>query len=201
MRFRVVAILAVPAVFASACATGGARTGPVEVIRYNLGTPITPGSVAVDRGGPGLSTLASDYGRQVDAVANELGRLGFSRVQDGAGATYLLEVGVDRTQIGETRSGPRFGVGLGGGTGGFRGGGVGGGLSTQFGGSTRPVIGSELTVKLRRRSDSTVIWEGNARTQGSAPRDADTAALQADRLAAALFKDFPGQSGFTTTVP
>lgn len=200
MRVRSLALIAAASVLASACTTGGARTGPVEVIRYHLGNPITPGSFAIDRNASGPGTLASDYGMQAEAVAAELSRIGFTRVPDGAGSMYLLEVAVDRDQVGTTRVGPRFGIGLGGVSGGY-GGGVGGGVSTELGGSTRALIGTSVTAKLRRRNDETVIWEGNARTAGTAPRDAGAAQVQAGRLAAALFRDFPGQSGFTTTVP
>jgi hypothetical protein len=201
MRVRSLALIAAGAVLASACTTGGVRSGPVEVIRYHLGNPIAPGSFAIERNPVGGGTLASDYGLQVDAVAAELSRIGFTRVPDGSASLYLLEVAVERDQVGTTRVGPRFGIGLGGGTGGFRGGGVGGGISTDLGGSTRALIGTSVTVKLRRRTDQTVTWEGNARTAGTAPRDPAAAEAQAGRLAAALFRDFPGQSGFTTTVP
>lgn len=202
MRRRSLALLMIPALFASACTTGGARRGPVEVIRYNLGTPIATGSFAIDRDAArGATGLSSDYEMVVGAVGDELSRLGFTRVADGAPSIYLVEVSVSRAQVGETRTGPRFGIGLGGGTGGFRGGGVGGGVSTAFGGSTRAVIGNDLTVKIRRRTDQTVVWEGNARTSGTAPASADDAAFEAGRVANALFRDFPGQSGFTTTVP
>lgn len=200
MRIASIAVLAATATLASACTTGGARTGPVEVIRYNLGTPIAPGTFMVDRNAAGPGTLSSDYGMQVDAVADQLTQLGYTRVPQGAGSLYLLEVTMDRQQVGTTRVGPRFGIGLGGVSGGM-GGGVGGGVSTQLGGSTRALIGNELTVKLRRRTDQTVLWEGNARTAGTAPADARAAEVQAGRLADALFRDFPGQSGFTTTVP
>ncbi|WP_315762493.1 DUF4136 domain-containing protein [Sphingomonas sp. Y38-1Y] len=201
MRVRSLVLLALPAFFASACTTGGVRTGPVEVIRYHLGTPIAPGTFLVDRNaGRGTASLSSDYDMIVDAVSAELSRMGYTRVPEGAGSLYTLEVSVDRGQVGTTRVGPRFGIGLGGVSGGM-GGGVGGGVSTELGGSTRALIGSDVTVKIRRRTDQTVVWEGNARTSGTAPASADAAANQAGRLANALFRDFPGQSGFTTTVP
>lgn len=200
MRVRSLALIAASAVLASACTTGGVRRGPVEVIRYHLGNPIAPGSFGIDRNASGPGTLSSDYAFQTQAVSDELSRIGFTRVPDGAASLYLLEVAVDRNQVGTTRVGPQFGVGLGGVSGGL-GGGVGGGISTALGGSTRAVIGTSVTAKLRRRTDATVIWEGNARTAGTAPRDPAAAETQARRLAAALFRDFPGQSGFTTTVP
>jgi hypothetical protein len=68
-------------------------------------------------------------------------------------------------------------------------------LSFGIGGKTREVMATELTVQLRRRSDNTTVWEGRAVTEsvsgkpGSDPRD-----QAAQRLANALFRDFPGES-------
>jgi hypothetical protein len=57
-----------------------------------------------------------------------------------------------------------------------------------------------LEVGIRRRSDATVFWEGRAVSEartGSAEA-ASTAAVE--RLAGALFRDFPGESGRTIRV-
>ena len=56
-----------------------------------------------------------------------------------------------------------------------------------------------LRVRIQRRSDGNVAWEGLA--QGPAPGAsyAERAALF-DRLARALFQDFPGESGRTIRV-
>lgn len=58
---------------------------------------------------------------------------------------------------------------------------------------------TELRVRIQRRSDATVAWEGRAETETRAGSAADRAAL-VDRLAAALFRDFPGESGRTIRV-
>jgi hypothetical protein len=62
------------------------------------------------------------------------------------------------------------------------------------------MILTELSVSIRRRSDGSEIWAGRARTaapESAAAAQADTAA---HKLAAALFKDYPGVSGRTITV-
>ncbi|WP_212611869.1 DUF4136 domain-containing protein [Sphingomonas baiyangensis] len=173
--------------------------GPVDVIRYNLGTPIRPGTFAVD---PLRSTeqISDEYGAYVNAVAQGLGGLGFSRVPDGSPSEYLLEISFARAAAGTVRTGSPVSIGLGGVSGGM-GGAVGGGLSTALGGRTRQLVTSELTAKIRRRVDNTVTWEGAARTQGTLPETPAASAAQAARMADALFRDFPGQSGITTTVP
>jgi hypothetical protein len=58
---------------------------------------------------------------------------------------------------------------------------------------------TELRVRIQRRSDATVGWEGRAETATRAGAASDRAAL-VDRLAEALFRDFPGESGRTIRV-
>jgi hypothetical protein len=90
-------------------------------------------------------------------------------------------------------------IGIGGGTGGWRGG-VGGGASFGVGGGgARAVTGTSLEVRIKRRSDGSVIWEGRGRSEVPArsPLAQPTAAVE--RLAAAMFGDFPGESGRTIT--
>ena len=92
-------------------------------------------------------------------------------------------------------------VGVGGG--GYRGGGVGvgGGISFPIGKpKSRELIATELGVQIRRRSDGTVIWEGRAQTVADVRAPAAVAANSAGKLASALFRGFPGESGRTITV-
>ena len=62
------------------------------------------------------------------------------------------------------------------------------------------VVGSQLSVRIQRRSDATVAWEGRAQTEARANTPLASRAAAADRLAAALFRDFPGESGRTISV-
>ncbi len=114
--------------------------------------------------------------------------------------SYIAAVGFKRMSRGTYREQPPVSIGLGGGSygGGRRGGGVGvgGGVSFGIGGNTREIYVSELSVQLRRRSDNSTIWEGKALTESVGDQPAETAA----RLARALFKGFPGESGVTITV-
>ena len=76
--------------------------------------------------------------------------------------------------------------------------GVGGGVSFGLGGNRdRLSVGTQLSVQLKRRSNQTIMWEGRARGEAS---ERDSGGL-AQRLAAALFRDFPGESGRTISVP
>jgi hypothetical protein len=189
------------ALLAGGCTTSY-RTAPVDVTRYHLGQPLERTTVAVEPM-TGASQISPEYQLYADAVAAELERLGYVQSRSDMASGYIAAVSFTRASRGAFREAPPVSIGLGGGSisGGRRSAvGVGGGLSFGIGGKTREVIGSELAVQLRRRSDNTTVWEGRAVTEsisgkaGSDPRDA------AARLAQALFRDFPGESGVTTTV-
>jgi hypothetical protein len=68
------------------------------------------------------------------------------------------------------------------------------------GGDAANVTATLLEVGIRRRSDATVFWEGRAvgEARTGSAQAASTAAV--DRLASALFRDFPGESGRTIRV-
>lgn len=53
-------------------------------------------------------------------------------------------------------------------------------------------VATELSVRLRRRSDASYFWQGQAQIESRAGADR---AATVDRLASALFRDFPGESG------
>jgi hypothetical protein len=57
-----------------------------------------------------------------------------------------------------------------------------------------------LEVSIRRRSDTSVFWEGRAQTEARAGSPEAYSATAVERLAEALFRDFPGESGRTISV-
>ena len=185
------------------CATtsGGALGGGTDVTRYHLGQQLPAGSVAVEPLTQGTIT-GPEFLSYADAVAVELGRLGFAPSVGTAAPSsqYIASVGFQRQSRGAVRTPPKFSIGLGGG--GFTGGGLGlgGGVSTGIGSKTREVIVSELFVQLRRRSDGTIVWEGRAQTGGIGRGETQPGATAA-KLANALFRGFPGESGVTIAVP
>ncbi|MEP9401016.1 DUF4136 domain-containing protein [Sphingomonas sp. VNH70] len=201
-RTIALAFAAAAAVATSACTTTGSQVRPVDVTRFHLNQPIAKGSFSIEP----LSTnavISPEFQTYGNAVAREMEKLGFAR----AGTTpsdLIIAVAFTRATRGfvEQRPPVSIGIGAGGGGGGWRGGGlgVGGGVGFGVGGGQREVVGSELAVQIRRRSDGTTIWEGRAvtdsleRTAGAQP------VFQADRLANAMFRNFPGESGITTTV-
>ncbi|MEO0440146.1 MAG: DUF4136 domain-containing protein, partial [Pseudomonadota bacterium] len=91
-------------------------------------------------------------------------------------------------------------VGVGGRTGSY-GSGVGLGIGINLGGKPKDKIVTELSVRISRQSDGNVVWEGRSSIEAKQGSPASQPGLAASKLAEALFRDFPGQSGSTIKVP
>ncbi|MEQ1689383.1 MAG: DUF4136 domain-containing protein, partial [Sphingopyxis sp.] len=65
----------------------------------------------------------------------------------------------------------------------------------------RDVVSTRLLVRITRNGDDLALWEGRAETFARVGTPAAGAGLNAQKLAEALFRDFPGRSGETITVP
>jgi hypothetical protein len=191
------------ALLAAGCATDqGAVSHPgVSVTRFHLGAPIARGTIRVE---PARSDDADSLAfAQLSApVARELARLGWT-VADGPGPTeQVATVSIERT----TREGPArrssVSIGIGGFSGGRHSGvGVGAGGSIPVGGARQSGgVTARLSVRIQRRSDATVAWEGRAELDAALGAPLAAAPAAVDRLAAALFQGFPGESGRTITV-
>lgn len=190
-----------------ACATT-ASLPPAEVLRYHLGEPIERGTVAVEAlaanvgGAPVPASL--EFRAYAAAVERELLRNGYARPAPGQQPQMIATISYTRAnRLGPPRRSPvSIGIGGGGFSGGRRGGGVGLGGGVGFplgGGSPREVIDAELAVTIKRRADQSPVWEGRAHALYD-PRSAAATTGEADRLAAALFTGFPGESGRTVEV-
>lgn len=184
----------------AACATGPQRF-PVEATRFHYDAVAERGTITVEPL-PGPASASLEYKTYAAAVQAELLKQGFSNPAPGATPQYIATVGFTRTdrELPPRRSPVQIGLGGGSYSGGWGGGGgVGGGVSFPLGGGgARVGTVTELAVRIRHGADA--IWEGQAQTltDTSAP-DADANSV-ATRLAGALFKDFPGDSGRTVTV-
>lgn len=196
MKTRVVIALTALATLSAGCTTTGG-VAPVDVTRYHLSQPIPAGTVSTQPQEPGAG--GPEYALYADAVGAQMAQLGFSPASGSGTADYIATVTFSRTDRGQVRSRPPVTIGLGGGSYGG-GGGVGGGLGFGIGGKTRSVYLGELAVQLRRRGDNTVIWEGRALAESLEGQPGAQPVDSANRMAAALFQGFPGQSGITVTV-
>ena len=198
-RLALLAALAAAAAL-SGCAMdmGGGVATDVAATRFHLGQPIARGEIrveggeAVDMGAPELVVLAVP-------VERELTRLGWTVTRGNARSEQVAVVRLRQGRRAAT-SGSGLSIGIGGGTGGYRSGaGVGVGATIPIGGSG-PIVISELSVRIQRRSDGSVAWEGRAVTEARETSPLASPQAAADRLAAALFQDFPGESGRTIRV-
>lgn len=198
MTIRPLLLLALAATGLSGCASS-LTLPPAEVIRYHLGEPLARGTIAVEpRTANGPAAL--EFRAYADAVAAELARVGYAPAASNPQAAFVALVDVRRTrQEGPPKRAP-FSIGIGGGSfSGNRGGGVGLGGGVGFpigGGKPTQLVLTELSVTIKRRSDQTAIWEGQARGVSELAQ----ADAQVGKLAGALFTGFPGQSGRTIEV-
>ncbi len=176
-------------------------TGPVEVTRFNRaadGVGYGTGSYSVEVAGDsaaGQGLAASPY---LAAVAREMQRVGYID-KVGGGSDVTAEVRVSTERFEAERSSP-VSVGVGGSTGSY-GSGVGLGVGINLGGGPKAQVETTLAVRIVRRSDNLVIFEGKAVQAAKAGSPAAQPGIAASKLASAMFKDFPGVSGETIRVP
>ena len=171
---------------------------PVEVTRFHTAAQLSAGAAVIEPASGG-DAQSLEFRAYAAAVARELTTLGLTEAQGGA-TPYVVTLDIGRdTRAGLAKRSPVT-IGIGGGSFG-RGGGV--GIGTSFGlGRNRPneVVVTRMAVQIRKRSDKAVIWEGRAETESPSRAPAAQPGLAADKLAAALFKGFPGESGKTVIV-
>ena len=163
------------ATLAGCSSVGGrdARVGGADVTSFHLGQPIARGQIAVEAFDP-ADVNSPEFGAYAAAVRNQLIRLGWTLAPAGTRSEQVALIDVQQ--------GSRAALT----------GRVGGGAGLGAGGSGN--VATMLEVRISRRSDGTVIWEGRSIGQGAADA-ARPAAVES--LAAALFRDFPGESGRT----
>jgi hypothetical protein len=175
-------------------------TGPVEVTRFNRaaeGVPYGNGSFVVEVAGESAADRSLSASPYVAAVTREMQRVGY-RNQAGT-SDVVAEIRFGATMIHPERRSP-VSVGVGGSTGSY-GSGIGLGIGINLGGGSAALLQTSMAVRIIRRSDQLVIWEGRAVQSAKAGSPAAQPAIAASKLAEALFKDFPGVSGETIRVP
>ena len=193
------------AVLLAGCAmeTGGGdgRLEPTSITRFHLGQQIARGPIAIEPADP-ADANSLEFTQLAAPVERELARLGWTVEPRTGRSEQVAVVRVDQgMRESARRSGVSVGVGVGGASYGRRSGVAGGvGGTIPIGRGSNQVIGTELSVRIQRRSDATVAWEGRARMEARAGSDLASPAAAVDRLATALFRDFPGESGRTIRV-
>ncbi|QFT75939.1 hypothetical protein [Erythrobacter sp. THAF29] len=183
----------------SACA--GTYTGPVEVTTFVAEdpAPLAKGEITI--------TFPDEIENErvknafADAVARELGALGYTLVMAEGENVQVAAVRTSRDPIEGAGRGRRSPVSVGAGAStGTYGSGVGLGIGINLGGGERgPAIVTELSVRISDPSGES-LWEGRAQLPTSIKSPYSDVEKSADTLAAALFRDFPGGNGETVQV-
>ncbi|WP_411340083.1 DUF4136 domain-containing protein [Sphingopyxis sp. J-6] len=198
---------------AMALTLGGCATAvpPVEVTRFHSAAPT--GWAAGTRyvvdaaplGDPAAMVGAAGPSLEWDsyraAVERQLQLQGFVPAENGARAPLKVRIGFDRADrnAGVGKRSP-VSVGVGGSTGSY-GSGVGLGIGINLGGGgSKWMLDLQLAVRIDDAATGQALWEGRALTAVSAKAPAAQPSLAAAKLADALFKGFPGESGRTITV-
>ena len=142
-----------------------------------------------------------EFGTYAQMVGQKLGAFGYSPAS-GEGSNFIAEISYYneplRDTIIEDRSPVSIGVGMGSGRYGRRGNSsVGVGMSTSFGSSNqqREFI-SSLQLNIVRLNDGSRLYEGRVENLGRNQNLQQVMPLMID----ALFQNFPGESGTTTTI-
>ena len=196
MKSRVIlasALLLIPA----GCATA---IPSAEVTRFHLDQTPMSGTVAVEEM-LGNQDVSLEFKTYAAAVGQELQRIGFTE-QAGKDSEYVALVSFRRAfrspneALGNDKP---VSVSVGGSTGSY-GSGLGVGIGINLAGKPKDIVTTELYTQIRRRSDQTTMWEGRATTEAREGTPASQPGLAAAKLASALFRDFPGQSGVTIRV-
>ncbi len=183
------------------CATAPAP-GPVEVTRFHSADAlanVTAGTVFIESA-PGSDAANLALSPYKAAVAQELARLGYAEAARSEAAT-IAQVRVEHFTIGaEGRERGPVSVGVGGSTGSY-GSGVGLGIGINLGGGkSRERLGTRLAVVMRKADNNEPVWEGRAEVAVGRKSPLAEPAANANMIAEALFRDFPGSNGETIEV-
>lgn len=192
MKARIV----LPALVVLALAGCVAPVGPVEVTRFHVPDARFGGPIAVVPA-LGMPEASLELRTYQAAVARELVRVGYA--ERGPAGAQVAEVRLmRRTWQPERQRGPvSVGVGAGGGS---YGSGVGMGVGIDLSGRPAAQTETELAVAIKDRVGGRTLWEGRAQFIVRANSPLAQTDLGAAKLAEALFRGFPGNSGETILV-
>ncbi len=182
----------------SACV---APVGPVEVTRFHLPdtSRLAQGTITVEPA-DGADANSLEFRTYAGAVERELQRIGYRTSDLGDGASEQVAIlAIQRVTLQSSRSEGPVSVGVGGSTGSY-GSGIGLGLGFNLSGPPPEQMETRMSVMIRDRATGQTLWEGRARFSVKASSPLASTDLGAAKLAEALFKDFPGQSGETILV-
>lgn len=180
-------ILVLTAALAACSSVGGRQGGGMEVARFHLGDPVARAQISIE---PFDKADASrpEFSAYAASVERQLARLGWTIVRSGQSEQVaMIDVEQGSRNAIAALAAARVGRGV---------------APTPAAGDAGNVVATLLEVAIRRRSEGTVFWEGRAVAESAAGAAAAAAGSTAtvEKLAAALFRDFPGESGRTIRI-
>jgi hypothetical protein len=182
----------------AACASNPSSRG-VEVTRFHLDQqPIARGQIAVEPINP-ADAGTIEFRTYATPVERQLARLGWTVVNNVGQSEQVATIHIERGARESLGQDSPVSVGVGGSTGSY-GSGVGLGIGFGLGGGSCDVTGTLMEVRIKRRSEGTVFWEGRGVTEACVGSPEAQPAAAGEKLAEALFRDFPGESGRTIRV-
>jgi len=193
--------LLLPAMIMSLVLSGCvAPTGPVEVTRFHAQdiSTLGKGTIAVEPA-PGHDGSSLEWKAYQAAVERQLGLLGYSAVPAGTASTQVAQLRLSRESFQPARTSSPVSVGVGGSTGSF-GSGLGVGIGINLSPRPSEQVRTDLGVIIRDRASGAALWEGRANFTVRTGSPLAATSLGAAKMAEALFKGFPGQSGETIAV-
>lgn len=196
MHYRL-AVLALSAALAGCVAP----TGPVEVTRFHSPelAALGKGSIAVEPA-PGQDGTSLEWRAYQSAVQRQLSLLGYGEPTAGVPSAQVAQLRLARSTYQPERSGGGpVSVGVGGSTGSY-GSGLGVGIGINLSPRPSAQVQTELGVIIKDRASTRALWEGRASFTVRASSPLASTSLGAAKMAEALFKGFPGQSGETIAV-
>ena len=201
MMTRQMNCLAIPAL-ALSLALGGcvAPTGPVEVTRFHAQdiAALGKGSIAVEPA-PGLDGASLEWKAYQAAIERQLALVGYSTVPAGTTSRQVAQLRLSREAFRPDSNGGPVSVGVGGSTGTY-GSGLGVGIGVNLSPRPSEQVRTDLGVIIRDRASGLALWEGRANFTVRTGSPLAGTSLGAAKMAEALFKGFPGQSGETIGV-
>jgi hypothetical protein len=169
-------LLALPLAACASTQGGRASAGP-EVTRSHLGQPIARAQIAVEAFDAADANMP-EFRSYAAAVAAELTRLGWTVVNTVGQSEQVALVDVEQGTRASLQTGR-----------------VAAGMSAAAG--APGAIATRLEVRIKRRSDGTVFWEGRSMMDTTGGASATDRSAIVQNLARSLFQDFPGESGRT----
>lgn len=197
MKHRILAAVALAAIpMMSACTT----TPPVEVTRFHLPdtSMLGQGPIYV-AAASGMNANALEFRNWSAAVGQQLTAVGYTVQQSPVAGAQVAEVNFARSTMQAVRNNSPVNVGVGGSTGSY-GGGLGVGIGFDLSGPPANQVASQLSITIRDQKGGKSLWEGRATQMVSERSALASPQASAQKLAAALFQNFPGNSGETITV-